>query len=142
MQLPLERLRTKGHRQRGRSAIPSIPILFSFLSFPFFFPLSFPKDNPTGATFLFAQQDCLPLARKLTEDWRPTDVCSAAAAITSRHHKNIVGFLLLHFSSFVLLHRRFFIVAGQSRLGAFRVKNQSPLYALRPKLLRKCSSVR
>lgn len=63
---------------------------------PSFPPLFFPKDNPRWPPFcLLSEIACSEIDRRL----RPTDVCSAATALTLRHRKNIIGFSILIFFS-------------------------------------------
>lgn len=74
---------------------------FSSISAPFHSPLPpfFPKDNPRQPPFcLLSEIACSEIDRRL----RPTDVCSAATALTLRHRKNIIGFSFL---IFFLTHR-------------------------------------
>lgn len=98
-------LRSKDRPTKGRSTILSISLRIHFppgrppYPTPFLF---FRKITHGGHLFVCSVRllgPCSEIDRRL----RPTDVCSAATALTLRHRKNIIGF-----SSFVLFFSFFF----------------------------------
>lgn len=88
----------RGHRQRSINDSLSSLSTSSLRLLPSFFP----KDNPRWSPFcLLSEIACSEIDRRL----RPTDVCSAATALTLRHRKNIIGFsFLIFFLVFFLTH--------------------------------------
>lgn len=89
-------LRSKGLPTKGRSTIPSFSLRIHFHPGrpplippqPFLF---FRKITHSGHLFVCSVRllgPCSEIDRRL----RPTDVCSAATALTLRHRKNIIGF--------------------------------------------------
>lgn len=137
MRLPLKHLRsTEGHRQRSiNDSLPSRPHPLSPPPSPFT-PFSssvtpstfFPKDNPRWPFCLLSEIACSEIDRRL----RPTDVCSAATALTLRYRKNIIGFLYPHLLllAFFLTHRLPLIRFLRSAWERARARRAPPIHTV------------
>lgn len=70
-------------------------------------PTSFLRKITHGGHLFVCSARLLGPCSEIDRRLRPTDVCSAAAALTLRHRKNIIGFSFLiffFFVSFFLMH--------------------------------------
>lgn len=91
MRLPLKHLRSTGPPTKGRSTILSISLR---VAYPHSGPplTSFLRKITHGGHLFVCSARLLGPCSEIDRRLRPTDVCSAATALTSRHRKNIIGF--------------------------------------------------